>query len=226
LKIVIDKIIEQVKPVYLGSTFYTFTIWDHVSRVSQFAKDFAKKMGGDQFIAEAGGLLHDFGAAKYGQKDHHITGAQEAVLVLLECGCPLNLIGPIEICIYSHRGSERIPFTIPEAKCIAAADALDHFKNLEELWRVQVVDLKNPEMNVYHELAEKLKRDWEKTDDEIKAFLDGTHEQAQEELLRIASLDHNSIGILSTGLLVSAEYTWPEIFTRTGPEVGWASLSS
>ncbi|MFH1582559.1 MAG: HDIG domain-containing metalloprotein, partial [bacterium] len=79
MEIIIERITEEIKPVYLNSTFYTHTIWDHVLCVSKFAKDFAEKMGSNQFIAEAGGLLHDLGAAKYGQKDHHITGTQEAV---------------------------------------------------------------------------------------------------------------------------------------------------
>jgi len=187
LETIIERIMAEVKPVYITSTFYTLTIWDHVMRVSKFARDFAEKMGADQFITEAGGLLHDLGAAKYGKENHHITGVQEAVVVLLKCGCPLELIGPITSSIYSHRGSQKIPFLTQEARCVAAADALDHFWNLEELWRVQIEDLGILEMEVYQTLSEKLKRDWEKTDSEIKVFLNGTYEKAREDLLRIAS---------------------------------------
>ena len=64
MEAVMERIIEEAKPIYLGSTFYTHTVWDHVLRVSKYAKDFAEKMGGDQFIAEAGGLLHDLGSAR------------------------------------------------------------------------------------------------------------------------------------------------------------------
>ena len=192
MEINIEIIVKKVKPIYLDSVFYTHTIWSHVLRVSELAKGFAKKMGHDWFIAEAGGLLHDLGAAKYGQKDHHITGAQEATAVLLECECPLALIGPIVSSVYSNRGSQKIVFQTPEAKYVAAADALDHFANIEELWKVQVEDLGILEIEVYRTLSEKLKRDWEKIDPEIKVFLDRTYEQAQEELLKIVSKKRKS----------------------------------
>ncbi|MFH1509993.1 MAG: HD domain-containing protein [Candidatus Nealsonbacteria bacterium] len=185
---IIEKIVGKVESIYLNSSFYTLTIWDHVSRTAKFAKEFAEKTKCDQFIVEVGGLLHDLGAAKFGKENHHITGVQEAIIVLLECECPLELIGPITSTIYSHRGSQNIPFETPEAKCVAAADALDHFKNIEELWRVQVEDLKILELEVYRELSEKIERDWEKTVPEIKILLDGAYLLAKEELLKIASM--------------------------------------
>jgi hypothetical protein len=187
LDIVIERIIEEVKPVYLGSVFYSSTIWPHVWRVSLFAEDLALKMGANKSVAKIEGILHDYGAAKYGRENHHITGAQEATIILLKCGCPLGFIGPIASAIYSHRGSQRIAFETIEAKILAAADSLDHFTNLEELWRVQIEDRKIIEMEVYQTLAEKLERDYEKIDPEVKFYLDGFYEKAQEELLKIAS---------------------------------------
>jgi len=182
-----QKIAQAVEPVYRTSPIYTSTIWQHVSRVAKFAEDFAVKLGLNRFIAEAGGWLHDLGAAKYGKDNHHVTGAQEAVPVLLSCDCPVELIGPIVSTIYSHRGSQRIAFKVPEAKCVAAADAQDHFTNLNELWRVQVEDLGVPEILVYQTISEKLMRDWEKTDPEIRLLLDGAYKRAKQELLEISS---------------------------------------
>jgi HD superfamily phosphodiesterase len=188
----VDPKTEEVKPEYLASKIKAHTIGPHVLRVSGFAVDFAVRLGANQFVAEAGGLLHDLGAAIYGAKDHHITGAREAVAVLLRCECPVAFIGPIVSAIYSHRGSQRIAFQIPEAKCVAAADAQDHFTNLQELWMVQTRDLDIREMEVYRTVSVKLRRDWEKIDPEIKVLLDGTYEKAKQELLKIASGNENN----------------------------------
>ena len=194
MEALIQKITEMVKPVYTFSAFYSHTIWPHALRVSGYAKDLAAKIKANQFIAEAGGLLHDFGAAMYGQNDHHITGVKEAVPVLLKCGCPLKFIGPIITTIYSHRGSQKIAFRTQEARCVAAADAQDHFTDLEELWEVQKRDLGIMEEWIHQALSKKLERDWEKISPEIKILLDGTFEKAKRELLRIAHMNGTPVG--------------------------------
>ena len=183
----ITKIRKEVKPIYLSSPHYKLFIWRHVLRVSRHAKGFVLKIGADRLIAEAGGLLHDIGAAKFGKENHHVTGVQEASLILLKCGCPLQLIGSILTGIYSHRGSQRIAFQTLEAKCIAAGDALEHFTNLEELWRVQIEDLHIPESKVFSTLDAKLARDWQKIDPEIKPFLNGIYARACRKLVCLAS---------------------------------------
>ncbi|OGZ79574.1 MAG: hypothetical protein A2358_01260 [Candidatus Staskawiczbacteria bacterium RIFOXYB1_FULL_37_44] len=181
----IKRIVQRVRPIYFGSKFYPKTCFKHALRVSEFAKDFSVKLGASRFISEAGGLLHDIGAAMYGRDNHHITGAQEATLVLLDCECPLDAVGPIVSAVYSHRGSEKIPFKIPEAKCVAAADAKDHFLFLEEVWQAQM-GLGRTELEAYTRVSEELKNDWEKTDPEIKPLLDGAYEKARQKLLKIA----------------------------------------
>ena len=187
MEALIKKIKQEIEPVYLSSSTYTHTIWRHVVCVALFAKEFAAKLGADQFVAEAAGLLHDIGAAKFGKEDHHVSGAKEAALILLKCACPLEFIGPILSAIYTHRGSQRISFQTPEAKCVAAADAKEHFVNLEELWLVQTRDLGIPEIEVYQTVSGKLERDWEKIEPEIKILLGETYKTARRELLEIAS---------------------------------------
>lgn len=156
-------------------------------RVSRYSGCLAETLGADSLVAKAGGLLHDIGAAKFGRDEHHLTGVAEAALVLLKVNCPLKFIGPILHCVYSHRGSAGIVSQTPEAKCVAAADTLDHFINLEELYRSQVDNLGIMEMEAYQFVRNKLKRDWEKTTPEIRAMLEGTYEKALEELVKIAS---------------------------------------
>jgi len=187
MKTLVQRIIREVEPVYRGSTIYVKTIWSHVLRVSGFAKEFAEKTGANQFVAEVGGLLHDIGGAMHGPEDHHITGAREATVVLLRCECPLELIGPIADTIYSYRGSQKVALKTPEAKCVAAADAKDHFTALQELWNVQTRDLGVLPILVYQTVSSKLERDWEKIIPEIRIMLDGTYEAAKKKLLSIAS---------------------------------------
>ena len=194
MELIIRKISAQIQPLYSASAHYQHTIWSHVLRVSQYAKDFAMATQANEFVCVAGGLLHDIGAAMYGREDHHITGSKEAVAVLLSCECPVELIGPIVSTIYSHRGSQRLPFKTQEAICVAAADAKDHFTDLEELWMVHERDLHLPPMWIHRKVSDKLQRDWEKTDSAIKGLLGDAYEKAKKELLRIAHRNGGAVG--------------------------------
>lgn len=182
----------MAEPIYKGSKFYTQgTFWLHATRSAQYARRFARRMGANPFVAYLGALLHDVGAALYGKKDHHITGAKEATMVLLECGCPPKFIGLVASCIHSHRGSRRMAFAIPEAICVAAADAMDHFTTVDELWVVQREDLGVPEKRIPRTLREKLTRDWEKTDPRIQQMLNGTFERAIKDIEVFAAKNGN-----------------------------------
>jgi len=185
----IRRVVVAVGPIYLASAFYKYTIWPHALAVAKFARQFAEEIGANKYAAELGGLLHDIGAAKYGKEDHHKTGAKEASLVLLECHCPLELFGLVLSSIYTHRGSHRIPFQTPEAICVAAADAKDHFYNVDELVLVHTRDLGMTDLESFRATSVKLERDWEKTGPEVRALLDGTYDRAKQRLLRIANGD-------------------------------------
>lgn len=189
MKSVIQRITKIVGPIYRGSVFYKHTIWPHALRVSGFAQEFAVKIGANQFVAEAGGLLHDLGAAIYGREDHHITGVKESAQVLIASGCPLKFFGPILYAVYSHRGSQKISLRTLAAKCVAAADAKDHFTlgGLEELWMSRIRDLGLTEMEAHKRVSEELENDWEKICPEIRLLLDGTYKKARQELLRMVS---------------------------------------
>ena len=186
MEVLIKKIQNAVRDVCIGSKFYRHTIWPHALGVAKSAKDFAETLGADLFVAQVGGLLHDIGAAKFGKDDHHITGVQLASPILLQCACPLEFIGVILSCIYSHRGSQNIPFQTQEAMCVAAADAKDHFDYVDELWLSHMRDLNTPTLFIFQELSGKLERDWKKTDPQIKVMLDGIYDRAKQRLVGIA----------------------------------------
>ncbi|MCX6719586.1 MAG: HDIG domain-containing protein [Candidatus Staskawiczbacteria bacterium] len=182
------RISAEVEPIYRGSAFYTYTIWPHVVAVSAYALEFARQMGVNQLVAKIGGLLHDLGAAKHGRENHHITGRQESMVVLLSCGCPKRFIGSILSTIYSHRGSQKIAPKIPEAICVAAGDAKDHFVNVDELCLVQKRDFGILDsQEIIKRVFEKLQTSWEKTPVQAKCLLIRDYQEARHKLLQIAS---------------------------------------
>lgn len=183
---IIRRIAEEVEQPYRGSTFYS-TLWEHVSAVAEHSLDLAKKTGADQFVAEAGGLLHDLGGAMYGREEHHITGIREAAPVLVEVGCPLESIGPILHTIFCHRGSQGIVPETLEAMCVAAADAWDHFRALEELCRVQVTHLGIPPIQVFSMVSAKLEADWEKIAQQLRSFIADDYQSARQKLVELTS---------------------------------------
>ena len=184
------RIVEEVKPVYLASTIYKHTIWKHVLRVACFARDFATDMpGANDDVAWIAGILHDIGGAKYGPENHHITGKQEASVVLAKCNCPAEHVGIILDAIYSHRGSQKIPLKTPEARCVAAADTKDHLEFIEELWVAQTIDLGVPVEHAHYVILQKLARDWAKTDPQIRLMLWETYKKA---LVRLSGIAHNA----------------------------------
>ena len=188
LENLIKKISEKAKPVYCSSVYYPDTIWNHVLSVAELSKYFASRIFANQFIAEAAGLLHDIGAAKFGKQDHHITGANEAMLILFSCDCPLAFAGPILDAVYSHRGSQGLPLKTLESECVAAADAMEHFYYPGEVWLALkkysgISD--NEELN--RVISEKLDNDWRKISRRIKPFIDGAYDKAKQQLADFVS---------------------------------------
>ena len=183
-KNVISRIRIAVEPIYNCGKFYSgITIWAHALAVAQFAREFAVLYDADEFVSEAAGLLHDVGAALYGREDHHRTGVSEAGLILFEAGCATEYMWPIFNAIYSHRGSIEKRLFLPSAVCVAAADAKDHFLNLGEVWLAQERRLATKDISIIYPIVyAKVQKDWEKTSPEIRAMLNGSYEQAIDDL--------------------------------------------
>lgn len=183
---VIRKIIIAVESIYRDSPHYV-TVGQHVSRVARYAREFAEAMDARPSIAEAGGWLHDLGAAMHGRELHHETGVKEASLILLECDCPLEFVGPIISTVHTHRGSQRIAFKIPEAICVAAADSKDHFLEVGELWKARMRQEGCP-IATRESVSQELERDWGKiVDPKIRKLLEEVYQGARKKLLEIFS---------------------------------------
>jgi len=79
----------------------------------------------DLEILELAVWLHDIGRIRYGDINHHISGAQDAEIILRDHNYSQETIDKVKECILTHRcdARDRSPETL-EARILASADAM------------------------------------------------------------------------------------------------------
>lgn len=102
----------------------------HINPVTNYAKALAKKLKADVALAEVTALLHDIGRVKYGDDNHHLTGAKEAEKILEQLNFKPEIIAKVKHSIEAHRSQEGPEPKTLEAKIIANADGMVHFDML------------------------------------------------------------------------------------------------
>jgi uncharacterized protein len=141
------------------NTFGMNAYTGHFLSVVKYAKLLAEETGADMEIVELSAWLHDIGSIIMGDSDnHHIIGSEHAEELLKKYNYPQDRIDRIKHCILAHRGSKDVPRETIEAECIADADALSHFDNLNSLFYLALVarKLEPDEAKIF--VREKLKR--------------------------------------------------------------------
>lgn len=113
----------------------------HVRYVVEYAKILAKKLNADIEVVEIAALLHDIARIDGLNENHHIEGAKYAQKLLSDLRYEPRKILLIEDCIISHRGSAGIPQKTIEAKCLASADAMAHFRSIPDMFYFVYKDL-------------------------------------------------------------------------------------
>jgi len=106
----------------------------HVKYVVDYAKTLAEKLGADVEVVEIASLLHDIARIDGLNENHHIEGAKYAEELLNRLGYDPEKISVIKDCIISHSGSIGIPQKTIEAKCLASADAMAHFRSIPDMF--------------------------------------------------------------------------------------------
>lgn len=151
----IDKIRELVKNEAEESDWKY-----HILPVVKYAKKLAEIYKADKEVVELAALLHDIGRIKFGDENHHISGAVESEKILKKHGYPMKIIKEVKHCIESHRGSQDIKPETISAKIIANADAMAHFDALPIFfyWRKWMKTFEE----VIKFVDEKIERDWNK----------------------------------------------------------------
>ncbi|PIS09272.1 metal-dependent phosphohydrolase [Candidatus Beckwithbacteria bacterium CG10_big_fil_rev_8_21_14_0_10_34_10] len=153
------------KACHNKSNFFGPTIWDnHVLPVVEDAKILAQKLGADRQVVEISAWLHDYASIKNKSfyPEHHLHGARLAGVILKKMNYPEDKIDQVKKCIYSHRASKNIPRKSLEAKIVACADAMAHFKNVDKLLYFAYVKRKMDPEEGKKWVLEKLKRSYVK----------------------------------------------------------------
>lgn len=152
---------------YIDESDDHYDFWEqHIKYVVDNALYLASKFNADLEVVELGAILHDIAlVAKVGtKKDHHINGANLAKELLLKYGYSQNKINLVIGCVLNHRSSKNA--TNIEELCVADADILAHFDNIEMVLNVarkQCIDSKNIIEwceSDYNDLSENTKSDF------------------------------------------------------------------
>ena len=151
-----------LRRIYLNSSFYGPTLYNHVGLTALLGMVATYEIGGNSPIIHLAGLLHDIGAAMKGPEDHHKTGAEIAGKILKGIGYSEDIIKPVQYCILVHRGSREGERETIEAKCVASADGAAHFYQIPTLFSLAFLNLKLDSLSAGEWVKGKLERSWNK----------------------------------------------------------------
>lgn len=119
------------------SNKYGASVWRyHLEVVADYSFKLAKKLKADKEIVELAAYLHDYAALLNPKNDkkHHILGAKEARKILLGLGYSKDKTEAVAQCILCHRGSVKMTRPTIEAKILASADAMSHFRYIPDMF--------------------------------------------------------------------------------------------
>jgi uncharacterized protein len=151
----------------------------HFVSVVKYAKLLAKETGADMEIVELSAWLHDIGSITQGDSEnHHILGSIIAEDLLKKYDYPKERIERIKHCIFAHRGSKTIPRETIEAECVADADAMSHFDNINSLFYLALVARKIAPFEAKIFVKEKLERSWNKVTPRAKVIIKPKYDAA------------------------------------------------
>lgn len=178
--------IEKIKQIVEDAcrqeaNIFGYGIWTHhILPVTENAKKLTKIFGGDSEVVEVAALLHDYASIKDAAlyKEHHIHGKTEAENILQQFGYPQNKIEIVKHCIETHRGSAPLKRNIPEAECVANADAMTHIEQVPSLLQLAFVK-KGMEIDEATQwVRQKLERTWAKLHPDVKILMTDKYEAA------------------------------------------------
>jgi uncharacterized protein len=137
----------------------------------QIGIELATDYHADEEIVVIAILLHDLAAIKDGSKrrDHHIFGAEEAQIYLVEQNYPADKIDLVKKCILNHRGSINNPKGTIEEICVADADGIAHIQEIGSLFYVAYKEMNMSIDDGVEWIKGKIQRDWNKMSEKGKS---------------------------------------------------------
>ena len=167
MKNIICKIKDEVLDLnqkYIDESDDHYDFWEqHIKYVVDNALNLASKYNADAEIVELGALLHDIALiSKIGtKKDHHVNGAVLAKELLTKHKYSQSKADLVIGCVLNHRTSKNA--TNIEELCVADADILAHFDNMEMIINsakkrgTNTKDIVNRCNDAYNDLSDKTK---------------------------------------------------------------------
>ncbi len=168
----IKKIVEDT--CRKDTNLFGFGIWTHhILPVTINAIKLTNIFGGDPEIVEIAGLLHDYASVKDAAlyKEHHFHGKTEAEKILINFNYPAEKIEIVKYCIETHRGSVPMQRKIPEAECLANADAMTHIEQVPSLLQLAFIEKGMGIDAGTTWVQKKLERTWAKLHPEVKKMM-------------------------------------------------------
>ncbi len=142
---------------------YGMTAFDHHFKdVVKYAGLLARECWANEEIVLLSAWLHDVWSIQWDYENHHIASAVVAEELLRTYFYPPEKIAKIRHCIIAHRWSRDIPRETIEAECIADADAMSHFDEVDSLFYLALVVKKMNAKDAKTYIKDKLQRSYNK----------------------------------------------------------------
>ena len=156
---------------YIKNSVDKFDFWnEHIKYVYENSIKLAKKYNADLEIVSLGSFLHDIALIKNigTKKDHHINGKIIAEEILNKYNYPKDKLERVLGCVYNHRSSKNT--TNIEQLCVADADILAHFDNIDMLYNLARNKYQISEKEINNWIIDCLNKDYEDLSEKTKNF--------------------------------------------------------
>lgn len=160
-------------------------LWDnHILEVVKFAEVLALQSGAQRDVVVLAALLHDI-AGIVDQSlyaDHHIHSMGFAEEILKKHDYPQERIEMVKACIYTHRGSLKLPPKSIEARCVANADAMAHISKVDSLLIYAHNEKGLNDQQSQQFVYDKINRSWKKMHTSIRKLFEAHYQRALLQL--------------------------------------------
>jgi uncharacterized protein len=166
---------------FMSSNYGKEPIWRyHILSVIKYSKKLSSIWKADKEIVLVAALLHDIGRLKK-LKQHNISGQEEAKKILTQLNYPKEKIEKVKYCIRLHSANIKLKRKTPEANCLAQADILSQFDNIDFLFFVAFTNGVNIE-KTNQLIRQKLEYCWKHLDSTSKKIINSKYEAIKKVL--------------------------------------------
>lgn len=160
-------------------------LWDnHILEVVKYAEVLALQSGAQRDVVVLAALLHDIAGIldESLYAEHHIHSMGLAEEILKRYDYPSERIAMVTACIYTHRGSRKLPPKSIEARCVANADAMAHISRVDSLLVYAHNERGLNDQQSQQFVYDKINRSWKKMHGSIRKLFEAHYQRALLQL--------------------------------------------